>query len=185
MRVGEYIPATESVVSCKFKHPRTSLVAWARSHVSLTMNSSNTLKPYILPPRSWLFALVALLSARHWGRLLHSLAAALERGWPKLVDNAVVLERNLRCWRIGATNVFGVVSTSLVSLVAAVYTATASAKSLPEWKVMVCKELAVLLYSWCVSITFLTLLQHVFFKWPTSLRSHSARRTRLHTSRTP
>lgn len=136
------------------------------------MDSSKTAVLLLSPSRSWLFALLALLSARHWGKLLHSLAAALEHHWPKLVDKAVFLEHNYRRWRIGAAHAMGVVSTSLVSLVAAGNTATASAKTFPEWKAVFCKEMAVLLYSWCVSTRFLATLLHFF--QVVSLRSHLA-----------
>lgn len=117
------------------------------------MTDSRTIKPFLGSSRSWLFALIALLSARQCGRLLQSFAAALERHWPMLLDNVIYFERHLRHWRLLALRVIGVVAASLVSvgIDAAGHTAVSSAQSLSQWKAIVSKEIAVSLYSRCAS----------------------------------
>jgi hypothetical protein len=123
------------------------------TRIHFAMTDSRAVKPIFGLSRSWLFALIALLSARHWGRLLQSLASALERYWPMLVDKAILIERLIRHWRVNAARVLGLVASSLVTvgLDAAGRSAVSTSQSVSDWQAMVCKEIALSLYAWCAS----------------------------------
>lgn len=113
---------------------------------------SGSVRKILFFERSWVYALVALLSARHFARLLHSFASALEKHWPGVVDKAIILARCVRHWRECTVRLLGMMATSLLSvgLDAAGQSVVSSTQSLSTWKANICREIAVSLYTRCV-----------------------------------